>query len=205
MFETVHTDVLRAPVVISLMLNLLFLCNIVRVLFMKLRAPAGPQGGAPSRNILQAFRYVRQITRHVLPFPLTLSASCTRCWRSIAHFFPRFNLRSISSTAFAFICIVCLFIVFTPFCPIGIFINLQYQIDGRKCNQINTCAQLNKNTQKRDREEKKMIILTSANGLFDDWHELSKAKAKCVLIFDEKLFDWRIQFGLRMKWIYFWF
>lgn len=53
-----HYNVLRAPVVISLMLNLLFLCNIVRVLFMKLRAPAGPQGGAPSRNILQAFRYV---------------------------------------------------------------------------------------------------------------------------------------------------
>lgn len=58
MEETMHYNVLRAPVVISLMLNLLFLCNIVRVLFMKLRAPAGPQGGAPSRNILQAFRYV---------------------------------------------------------------------------------------------------------------------------------------------------
>lgn len=49
-----------------MMLNLMFLCNIVRVLFMKLRAPAGPQGGAPSRNILQAFRYVYSIYSLVL-------------------------------------------------------------------------------------------------------------------------------------------
>lgn len=58
MNETPYTNILVAPVCISMMLNLMFLCNIVRVLFMKLRAPAGPQGGAPSRNILQAFRYV---------------------------------------------------------------------------------------------------------------------------------------------------
>lgn len=58
MNETPYNNILVAPVCISMMLNLMFLCNIVRVLFMKLRAPAGPQGGAPSRNILQAFRYV---------------------------------------------------------------------------------------------------------------------------------------------------
>lgn len=56
MNETPYNNILVAPVCISMMLNLSFLCNIVRVLFMKLRAPAGPQGGAPSRNILQAFR-----------------------------------------------------------------------------------------------------------------------------------------------------
>lgn len=56
MNDTPYNNILVAPVCISMMLNLLFLCNIVRVLFMKLRAPAGPQGGAPSRNILQAFR-----------------------------------------------------------------------------------------------------------------------------------------------------
>lgn len=51
-------NVLIVPVCISMMLNLAFLCNIVRVLLLKLRAPAGPgtnQGG-PSRTILQAFR-----------------------------------------------------------------------------------------------------------------------------------------------------
>ncbi|XP_031638128.1 calcitonin gene-related peptide type 1 receptor isoform X1 [Contarinia nasturtii] len=56
MTDTPYNNILVAPVCISMMMNLLFLCNIVRVLFMKLRAPAGPQGGAPSRNILQAFR-----------------------------------------------------------------------------------------------------------------------------------------------------
>lgn len=50
--------VLIVPVCLSMLLNLLFLCNIVRVLLLKLKAPAGPQaaGGGPSRNILQAFR-----------------------------------------------------------------------------------------------------------------------------------------------------
>lgn len=56
MNETAYTNILVAPVVISMILNLLFLCNIVRVLLLKLKAPAGPQGSAPSRNILQAFR-----------------------------------------------------------------------------------------------------------------------------------------------------
>lgn len=60
MNETPYRYVLVAPVCLSMLLNLLFLCNIVRVLLLKLKAPLGPQGtgGGPSRNILQAFRYV---------------------------------------------------------------------------------------------------------------------------------------------------
>lgn len=59
MDETPYNNILVAPVCVSMLLNLMFLCNIVRVLLLKLRAPAGPQGaGAPSRNILQAFRFV---------------------------------------------------------------------------------------------------------------------------------------------------
>uniref|UniRef100_A0A1B0GI97 G-protein coupled receptors family 2 profile 2 domain-containing protein n=1 Tax=Lutzomyia longipalpis TaxID=7200 RepID=A0A1B0GI97_LUTLO len=54
--ETSYTNILVAPVVISMLLNLLFLCNIVRVLLLKLKAPAGPHGGGPSRTVLQAFR-----------------------------------------------------------------------------------------------------------------------------------------------------
>uniref|UniRef100_A0A1L8DJU9 Putative adenylate cyclase-coupled calcitonin receptor n=1 Tax=Nyssomyia neivai TaxID=330878 RepID=A0A1L8DJU9_9DIPT len=54
--ETSYTNILVAPVVISMLLNLLFLCNIVRVLLLKLKAPAGLQGGGPSRTVLQAFR-----------------------------------------------------------------------------------------------------------------------------------------------------
>lgn len=56
MNETSYTNILVAPVVISMILNLLFLCNIIRVVLLKLKAPAGPQGSAPSRTILQAFR-----------------------------------------------------------------------------------------------------------------------------------------------------
>lgn len=57
MNETVYTNVLVAPVCVSMLLNLLFLCNIVRVLVLKLKAPLGPQGNSgPSRNIIQAFR-----------------------------------------------------------------------------------------------------------------------------------------------------
>lgn len=127
MFETVHTDVLRAPVVISLMLNLLFLCNIVRVLFMKLRAPAGPQGGAPSRNILQAFRYVAQNNVLSLPlslsiFPQTHTGHRQRPYRF--HFFPRFNLHLIAHVLEhqhrlrPYSLSICF--LFFPFCPIGI-------------------------------------------------------------------------------------
>ncbi|XP_055697911.1 calcitonin gene-related peptide type 1 receptor isoform X2 [Phlebotomus papatasi] len=54
--ETFYNYILVAPVVISMLLNLLFLCNIVRVLLLKLKAPAGLQGGGPSRTVLQAFR-----------------------------------------------------------------------------------------------------------------------------------------------------
>ncbi|CRL04308.1 CLUMA_CG017405, isoform C [Clunio marinus] len=59
MNESPYTNVLVAPVCLSMLLNLLFLCNIVRVVLLKLKAPAsmsnGP-GSGPSRNILQAFR-----------------------------------------------------------------------------------------------------------------------------------------------------
>ncbi|CAO1399910.1 unnamed protein product [Diamesa tonsa] len=58
MNESSFTKVLVAPVCLSMLLNLLFLCNIVRVVLLKLKAPAGPgtQGSGPSRNILAAFR-----------------------------------------------------------------------------------------------------------------------------------------------------
>lgn len=57
MDESWYTNVLVAPVCISMLLNLLFLCNIVRVVLLKLKAPAGNSGAAPSRTILQAFRW----------------------------------------------------------------------------------------------------------------------------------------------------
>lgn len=57
MDETSYVNVLVVPVCTSMLLNLLFLCNIVRVLLLKLKAPMGPQSlNGPSRNILQAFR-----------------------------------------------------------------------------------------------------------------------------------------------------
>lgn len=57
MNETSYNYVLSAPVCLSMLLNLLFLFNIVRVLLLKLKAPLGQQGaGGPSRNMLQAFR-----------------------------------------------------------------------------------------------------------------------------------------------------
>ncbi|XP_012282476.1 calcitonin gene-related peptide type 1 receptor isoform X2 [Orussus abietinus] len=50
-----YMNVLVYPVCVSTLLNLLFLCNIVRVLLTKLRA--GPAiGSRPSRSMLQAFR-----------------------------------------------------------------------------------------------------------------------------------------------------
>lgn len=62
MAETEYTNILVAPVCLSILLNLVFLCNIVRVLLMKLKSPAGSQGAnAPSRNILQAFRWVLRV------------------------------------------------------------------------------------------------------------------------------------------------
>jgi calcitonin receptor-like len=57
MDESEYNSVLVIPVVTSMVLNLIFLFNIVRVVLLKLRAPAGPQGGGPSRTILQAFRW----------------------------------------------------------------------------------------------------------------------------------------------------
>lgn len=56
MNEGDYSYILVAPVCLSMLLNLLFLCNIVRVLLLKLKAPAGIQNGGPSRTILQAFR-----------------------------------------------------------------------------------------------------------------------------------------------------
>jgi calcitonin receptor-like len=58
MNESPFTNVLVAPVCLSMLLNLLFLCNIVRVVLLKLKAPAmpGQQASGPSRTILQAFR-----------------------------------------------------------------------------------------------------------------------------------------------------
>ncbi|XP_075237422.1 calcitonin gene-related peptide type 1 receptor-like isoform X2 [Lycorma delicatula] len=54
--DSPYMNVLTVLVCISMALNLIFLCNIVRVLFTKLRS--GPCHGstAPSRSLLQAFR-----------------------------------------------------------------------------------------------------------------------------------------------------
>lgn len=49
--------ILVVPVCISMFLNLLFLCNIVRVVLLKLKAPASLQNSCgPSRTVIQAFR-----------------------------------------------------------------------------------------------------------------------------------------------------
>ncbi|XP_002090917.3 calcitonin gene-related peptide type 1 receptor isoform X2 [Drosophila yakuba] len=57
MSQTNYDNILVVPVCISMFLNLLFLCNIVRVVLLKLNAPASIQGSCgPSRTILQAFR-----------------------------------------------------------------------------------------------------------------------------------------------------
>ncbi|KAH8275457.1 hypothetical protein KR026_007683 [Drosophila bipectinata] len=57
MSPTDYDNILVVPVCISMFLNLLFLCNIVRVVLLKLNAPASIQGSCgPSRTVLQAFR-----------------------------------------------------------------------------------------------------------------------------------------------------
>lgn len=56
MNDSSFNKVFVGPVCISMLLNLVFLFNIMRVLLLKLKAPAGPQGAGPSRTILQAFR-----------------------------------------------------------------------------------------------------------------------------------------------------
>ncbi|KRF79149.1 uncharacterized protein Dvir_GJ21197, isoform B [Drosophila virilis] len=57
MTDTDFNYILIVPVCISIFLNLLFLCNIVRVVLLKLNAPASIQGSCgPSRTVLQAFR-----------------------------------------------------------------------------------------------------------------------------------------------------
>ncbi|CAD7077512.1 unnamed protein product [Hermetia illucens] len=56
MNDSPYMTILIVPVCTSMLLNLLFLCNIVRVLLLKLKAPAGPQGTGPSRTIVQAVR-----------------------------------------------------------------------------------------------------------------------------------------------------
>lgn len=51
--------ILSCPVCISMVLNLLFLCNIVRVLLVKLRAgPHVQTANRPSRTAVQALRYI---------------------------------------------------------------------------------------------------------------------------------------------------
>ncbi|XP_052870357.1 calcitonin gene-related peptide type 1 receptor isoform X1 [Anopheles cruzii] len=56
MNESFFNKVFVGPVCLSMLLNLVFLFNIMRVLLLKLKAPAGPHGAGPSRTILQAFR-----------------------------------------------------------------------------------------------------------------------------------------------------
>ncbi|XP_058057343.1 calcitonin gene-related peptide type 1 receptor isoform X1 [Anopheles bellator] len=56
MNESSFNKVFVGPVCLSMLLNLVFLFNIMRVLLLKLKAPAGPHGAGPSRTILQAFR-----------------------------------------------------------------------------------------------------------------------------------------------------
>ncbi|XP_073845244.1 diuretic hormone 31 Receptor isoform X2 [Musca autumnalis] len=55
--ENLYRYILFVPVCISIFLNLLFLCNIVRVVLLKLKAPASLQNSCgPSRPVIQAFR-----------------------------------------------------------------------------------------------------------------------------------------------------
>lgn len=55
--ESPFTEVLVVPVCMSMALNLVFLCNIVRVLWVKLQAgPSHLSNSTPSRTLLQAFR-----------------------------------------------------------------------------------------------------------------------------------------------------
>lgn len=55
--ESPYTNVLIVLVCLSMALNLIFLCNIVRVLLVKLRAgPSHLSNSRPSRNLLQALR-----------------------------------------------------------------------------------------------------------------------------------------------------
>lgn len=56
MNETKYLNILVVPVCISMFFNLLFLCNIVRVVLLKLKPPGSTQGNGPSRTIVQAFR-----------------------------------------------------------------------------------------------------------------------------------------------------
>ncbi|KAM7345731.1 diuretic hormone 31 Receptor isoform 2-T9 [Cochliomyia hominivorax] len=57
MNRTNFENILVVPVCISMFLNLLFLCNIVRVVLLKMKAPASLQNSCgPSRTVLQAFR-----------------------------------------------------------------------------------------------------------------------------------------------------
>ncbi|XP_049547893.1 calcitonin gene-related peptide type 1 receptor isoform X2 [Anopheles darlingi] len=56
MNDSAFNKVFIVPVCSSMLLNLVFLFNIMRVLLLKLKAPAGPQGAGPSRTVLQAFR-----------------------------------------------------------------------------------------------------------------------------------------------------
>ncbi|KAL5286779.1 CALCRL.2 family protein [Megaselia abdita] len=57
MEENRFSNIFVVPVCISMLMNLVFLCNIVRVLLLKLKAPASLQGNnRPSRTIVQAFK-----------------------------------------------------------------------------------------------------------------------------------------------------
>jgi hypothetical protein len=60
--ESPYTIVLIIPVCASMVLNLIFLCNILRVLLIKLRA--GPRVGSsrPSSTLLQVCCYRLQLT-----------------------------------------------------------------------------------------------------------------------------------------------
>uniref|UniRef100_W8AQB8 Calcitonin gene-related peptide type 1 receptor n=2 Tax=Ceratitis capitata TaxID=7213 RepID=W8AQB8_CERCA len=55
--STGYENILIVHVCVSIFLNLVFLCNIVRVVLLKLKAPASIQGSCgPSHTVIQAFR-----------------------------------------------------------------------------------------------------------------------------------------------------
>lgn len=103
--ESPYTIVLIIPVCASMVLNLIFLCNIVRVLLIKLRA--GPRIGSsrPSGTLLQAFRatllLVPLLGLHYLVIPFRPPEN--HPWESV------YEVTSAITASFQGLCVATLF------------------------------------------------------------------------------------------------